>query len=185
MRRGWIVLAIVTLAATALADTPQDSSISFVAKNLLSTANGTFHSWRIDETRVDLADPAGSSVEIVVELASVDTANEDRDEHLRTADFFDVATYPTASVRIHSATADGTDTEGRERYSAKFDVDLHGVRKTLEGGFSVLSREPLTVEGDLLINRLDFGIGGPYRFWNPVSIQEEVPVRFRAIATLN
>ena len=130
---------------------------------------------------MDLADPAASSVEVTVELASVDTDNEDRDEHLRTADFFDVATYPTASVRIHSPTSNGTDDQGRERYAVQFAVDLHGVQKTLAGEFSVLSRTPLTVEGEVLFNRLDFGIGGPYRFWNPVSIQEEVPLRFRAV----
>jgi len=181
MRRLWISLSIVVLAAAAVADAPQESSITFVAKNLLQTANGTFHSWRIANSRIDLANPAASSVEVMVDLASVDTGNEDRDEHLRTADFFEVETYPTATVRIHSPSSKGTDDRGRELYAAKFSVDLHGVQKTLDGEFSVATGDPLTIEGGLRFNRLDFGIGSAYRFWNPVSIQEEVPVQFRAV----
>jgi polyisoprenoid-binding protein YceI len=121
-----------------------------------------------------------SYVEVEVDLASVDTGNESRDEHLRDPDFFEVETYPVAKVRAHSPELVGKDDRGRARYAAKFTIDLHGVEKTLDGEFSVLSESPITVEGSLVMDRLDFGIGGPRRFWNPVSITEEIPVSFRA-----
>jgi hypothetical protein len=36
------------------------------------------------------------------------------------------------------------------------------------------------VEGEVLLNRLDFEVGTPRHFWNPLSITEEIPVSFRA-----
>jgi polyisoprenoid-binding protein YceI len=119
-------------------------------------------------------------VRVEVDLASVDTGIEDRDDHLRTADFFDVATHPTATVRVHTAEKLGATEEGHDHYRAFFDFDLHGVQKTLPGEFTVRSVDPFVVEGRVKVNRLDFGIGEPRTFWNPLSISEKVPVTFRA-----
>lgn len=172
------VAAVAALASPALAE--DDASITFTARNLFDTANGSFHSWRVTEARIDPAAPAVSFVVVEVDLASVDTGNEDRDEHLRTADFFDVKTHPTARVRAHGVEPAGAGEDGLERYRASFDIDLHGVQKTLPGEFTLVSREPFVVEGEVVMNRLDFGVGGPQRFWNPLSITEEIPVSFRA-----
>jgi polyisoprenoid-binding protein YceI len=88
--------------------------------------------------------------------------------------------YPVAQVRVHSVAPQGVDAEGRETYAARFDIDLHGSQKTLEGVFAVVSRAPLRVEGELVMNRLDFGIGEPASRWNPMSIGEEIPISFGA-----
>jgi polyisoprenoid-binding protein YceI len=47
--------------------------------------------------------PGDSTAEISIDMASVESGNEARDEHLRSADFFDVARYPTASFSAHAA----------------------------------------------------------------------------------
>ena len=159
---------------------PAEDGLHFVASNLFDTANGTFRRWRVSEARIDPDDPGDSFVRVEVDLASVDTGNEDRDDHLRTADFFDVAMHPTASVHVHTAEKLGTGVEGRDHYRAFFDFDLHGVQKTLPGEFTVWSVDPFVVEGSVEVNRLDFGIGAPRTFWNPLSITEEIPVTFRA-----
>ena len=176
------LIALLAAPASLLADAfdPAGDAIRFVASNLFQTAHGSFHEWRVSEARVDPDDPGGSFVRVEVDLASVDTGIEDRDDHLRTADFFDVATYPTAWVRVHTAEKLGTGVDGRDHYRVFFDFDLHGVQKTLPGEFTVWSLDPFVVEGSVEVNRLDFGVGEPRTFWNPLSITEKIPVTFRA-----
>jgi polyisoprenoid-binding protein YceI len=52
--------------------------------------------------------PGDSAAEISIDMASVESGNEARDEHLRSADFFDVARYPTATFSAHAAGWQGT-----------------------------------------------------------------------------
>ncbi len=156
-----------------------EGRIGFVGHNLFGDAPGTFSEWRVKDAVVDLANPAASEVRIEVALASVDTGNADRDEHLRTADFFDVAQHPVATVRGHSARPLEPSPEGHPRHALQFDVDLHGVRKSIDGEVEIVETDPLVVEGGFLILRTEFGIGAPPSRWNPMSIDDEVPVRFR------
>lgn len=170
-------------AAEAISAAPVASAaggrIEFVGRNIFGRAEGTFSEWRVAERVVDLANPAASSVVVEVDLASVDTGNADRDEHLRTADFFDVATHPVATVRGHSARPLEPSAEGHSRHAVRFDVDLHGVKKTLDGEVEIVGTDPVVVEGGFVIRRTDFGIGAKPSAWNPMSIDDEVPVRFR------
>lgn len=169
-------LGCATSPAAELGSAPQ---ISFFASNLLMRTHGVFHEWAITEAHVDPDDLANSFVRVEVDLASVDTGIEARDEHLRTADFFDVETYPKARVRVHSPEKIGTDEDGDDRYRALFDVDLHGIQKTLPGEFFVRGGEPTVIEGDLVLDRLDFGIGGPSSFSETLWVIEKIPVSFR------
>ena len=155
-------------------------SIRFVGKNLVATANGVFHTWRFTSSEIDFDRLGESEVVVEVDLASVDTESRRRDDHLRTADFFDVETYPTATVRVHGARQDGTDADGNPRYRADFEIDLHGVKKTIEGEFEISSQEPRTVTGRLTMDRRDFGVGKPHSRWNPMSIGNVIPVEFSA-----
>ena len=164
------------LAATA------SGQLNFVAKNGVSTANGTFHRWQVAEANVDARDLTRGSVVVTVDLASVDTGIEDRDEHLRTADFFDVARFPTATARLHGAAPAGTSARGSE-YTVKVDLDLHGVEKTLDGRFTVVGEDPLSIVGTVSLDRLDFGIGTPDQWWNPLAIRDVVEVSFAASLT--
>jgi polyisoprenoid-binding protein YceI len=181
--RATLVAVAALLVATAHADSPPEAtagSITFVAENAVSTANGTFHAWRVVSADIDRADPASGFVEVEVDVASVDTGIERRDEHLRTADFFEVERWPTARVVVRDVVADGESEAGHPRYRAKFDITIRDVEKTLDGVFEVTSESPPTVEGGLTLDRLDFGIGEPETWWNPMSITEEIPVRFSA-----
>ena len=90
------------------------------------------------------------------------------------ADFFEVEPWPLAKVRVHSAER----TEG-VRYRAKFDVSIRDAQKTIDGEFEIVSEDPLSGKGSLVIDPMDFGIGTP-KTWNPMSITNEVPVTFEA-----
>jgi polyisoprenoid-binding protein YceI len=177
---------MLSLATAASADSPPEQSaplepsITFVSGNMLGTANGTFHSWRITDLSVDLQNPGTGFVDVEVDIASVDTGIERRDKHLRTEDFFDVERYPTATAHVYDVAPDGRSDNGNPRYTAKFDLDIHGVKKTIAGRFEVVSMTPPTATGSLELNRRDFEVGGGYSSWNPMSVKEEVTIHFTA-----
>ncbi|MBW2424749.1 MAG: YceI family protein, partial [Deltaproteobacteria bacterium] len=143
---GAASLGLATLVASLLAGvypaSADDSAgaedappgrIEFVGRNAFATANGIFHTWRIVESRIDPASLEESWALVEVDLSSVDTGNERRDAHLRDSDFFEVEAFPTASVRVHTPRPAGQSEAGRPLFVARFDVDLHGVKKTLDG----------------------------------------------------
>jgi polyisoprenoid-binding protein YceI len=185
MRRLLVLIAVGLLAGVSLAPAEDEAaappgSITFVGKNAVATANGIFHAWKVTDSRVDFDDLPGSFVEIEVDVASLDTDVVRRDDHLRSADFFEVERWPTATVRVHGVRPSGEDEQGRSRYEAQFELRIRDVTKTVPGSFSVTSGDPVEVEGALSIDRNDWGIGEPKKRWNPMSIGNDIPIAFRA-----
>lgn len=116
------------LAGTWKAD-PAHSEVAFSVRHLMvGNTRGRFTSY--DVTIVAAEDPLRSSVTATIDLASVDTGHEMRDEHLRSADYLDVEKYPTMSYR--SAAVRRTD----ENWVIDGELTLHGVTRPV----------PLTVE---------------------------------------
>ncbi len=77
------------------------SQITFAVKHLgISTVRGTFDAF---SGTIDEQDGVVSAAEISIDVASLNTGTAQRDDHLRSADFFDVATHPTATFRLLSA----------------------------------------------------------------------------------
>lgn len=94
--------ALAALSARAATETytidPVHSSVGFNIRHFVSKVPGKFSKFSGTVT-VDRADLTKSSAEATIEIASVDTGNQKRDDHLRTADFFDAAKYPTMKFR--------------------------------------------------------------------------------------
>jgi len=99
------------------------------------------------------------TIEAVIQTASVTTDHPKRDDHLRSADFFDAKTFPTMTYKMKSYTKSG------DQYTAVGDFTLLGVTKelTLVGTFNGVAQDPwgntragFTAEGTL--NRKDFGM---------------------------
>jgi polyisoprenoid-binding protein YceI len=102
------------------------TNVGFVARHLMvSKTRGSFPS--VSGTITIGHDPADSSVEVTIDAAGVDTGDEKRDGHLRSADFFDVENYPTISYRSTAVTADA---------AGHFDVDgeltVRGVTRPVQ-----------------------------------------------------
>jgi polyisoprenoid-binding protein YceI len=70
-------------------------------------------------------DPTASSVTAEIELASINTGNEQRDEHIRSADFFEVETYPTMTYRSTGVRAEDGE------YIVDGELTLKGVTKNV------------------------------------------------------
>ena len=75
------------------------SEVMFTARHLkFAKVRGNFRVWS-GTAVIDEKDPSKSSVEVKFDIASIDTDNEMRDTHLKSADFFDVAKFPTATFK--------------------------------------------------------------------------------------
>jgi polyisoprenoid-binding protein YceI len=145
------------LAGTWTID-PVHSDVSFTVRHMMvSKVRGKFHG--VSGSIVLADDPFASTVTADVDLATIDTGNEQRDEHIRSADFFEVATYPTMSFRSTGVKAKGDD------FVVTGDLTLHGVTKPVELALEVngFTKDPYggTRAGftaTTSINRKDFGI---------------------------
>ncbi|MBA3645726.1 MAG: YceI family protein [Gemmatimonadaceae bacterium] len=104
---------------------PTHTSVEFSAKHLMiTTVRG-----RIADVEgtifTDESNPSNSSVEVVLQAASLDTRNEQRDQHLRSADFLEVEKYPEITFR--STRIEGT----KERFKLVGDLTICGTAKEI------------------------------------------------------
>ena len=104
---------------------PSHSEVGFAVRHLMvSKVKGTFETF---EGTITIAeDPLASSVTASVDLSSINTRDANRDGHLRSADFFEVETYPTMTFTSTSVTPDGDD------YKVVGDLTIKGVTKPVE-----------------------------------------------------
>lgn len=103
---------------------PLHSEVQFKVKHLMvSTVTGLFSQYEGQlETEGD--DFADAKISFSADVASISTGNEQRDGHLKSADFFDAETYPKLSFVSTGMTKTGDDT-----YNLAGDLTLHGVTK--------------------------------------------------------
>jgi polyisoprenoid-binding protein YceI len=103
---------------------PAHSSVGFTVRHLVvAKVRGAFRRWT-GTIRMDEHDLARTEVDVSIETASVDTGIEQRDDHLRSADFFDVERFPAMTFR-------STGVEKAEDGSLKLrgNLTLHGVTR--------------------------------------------------------
>lgn len=136
------------------------SSFGFEVKHMMvSKVKGQFESYTAEVEAADLTDLTTASISFKFDVASINTRNEDRDNHLRTGDFFEVETYPTMDFVSTSITKDGDDykvtgdlTIKDVTKSVTFDVEFNGK------GVNPWGVEVYGFEAEAKINREDFGL---------------------------
>ncbi|MAE84148.1 MAG: hypothetical protein CMB80_15500 [Flammeovirgaceae bacterium] len=111
------------------------------------------------------ADFSDAEIEITIDVNSINTEEAQRDEHLKSPDFFDVAKYPTITFKSTSWKS-----AGKNKYKLKGDLTMHGVTKevTLDATYKGTVIDPYgnTKAGFKLsgiLDRTDFGLE-----WNGV-----------------
>jgi polyisoprenoid-binding protein YceI len=137
---------------------PSHSIVSFVARHLVITkVRGTFGD--VSGAVVIADDKLASTVQATIGMASITTGDEGRDGHLKSADFFDVETYPNMTFVSTGIRGDGAE------YVLTGDLTIKGVSKSIELDleFEGVSPDPwggtrvgFSATGE--INRRDFGL---------------------------
>ena len=135
------------------------SSLGFkVSHMLIAKVSGSFSDFTVD-LLFDEKEIAKSSVKTVIQSAGIRTGNNDRDNHLRSPDFFDVQKYPEIVFTSKKLVKKGGE------YLLTGDFTMHGVSKQLEIPFQL--RGPITdpwgnvrigIEANLTLNRMDYGV---------------------------
>jgi polyisoprenoid-binding protein YceI len=142
---------------------PAHSRLGFVARHAMVTkvrgqfrdVAGTLH--------LDEADPSRSTAEVTIQVASLTTAQDQRDDHLRGPDFFDAARYPTITFRSTRAERVDGDT-----YRLTGDLTIRDVTRpvTIDFEHTGAAHDPfgnfrVGFEGRVQVNRKDWGL-----MWN-------------------
>ena len=136
------------------------SEVGFRIRHLVSRVRGNFTDWSGTIT----ADPqnlSNGSVEVTIRTASINTNQQRRDEHLRSADFFDAENHPTITFKSSRVEAKGKDIK------VYGNLTMRGVTRpvVLEGSMlevgGVPGKRRIGFEAGTKVNRLDYGVS-----WN-------------------
>ena len=163
---------------------PAHSAAHFSVRHLMiSNVRGEF-SKVSGNVVLDPSDLTKSSVEVIVDATTIDTREPQRDEHLRSADFLDVANHPSITFRSKQITA-----AGAGRFKVTGDLTIRGVTRAVT--FDVDGPTPPVkdpwgnvragVSATAKINRKDFGL-----VWNALTeaggvvVGDEVSITFEA-----
>jgi len=138
---------------------PSHTRIGFSARHAMVTkVRGNFEQFE-GTAHVDTATPANSSVTVTIEAASVTTGNEQRDGHLKTPDFFDIANYPQVTFVSTSVERDGSE------WDITGDLTINGVTKSVTIPFEETgsAKDPfgntrVGFEGEVTIDRTDWNL---------------------------
>lgn len=151
-----------TVTAPALTTWTLDAShsnVEFSVRHLMiATVKGRFADVQGTVT-LDESDPTQSSVDVTIAAASIDTRVAQRDEHLRSADFFEVEKYPTVTFKSRKVAADG------DHLKVTGDLTIRGVTRevVLDVASHGRQTDPWGVpragfEARATIRRSDFGL---------------------------
>jgi len=138
---------------------PSHSRLGFSARHAMVTkVRGAFGDFE-GTARIDTADPAASRVEVVIRPASISTGSEDRDNHLRSGDFFDTESFPTWTFTSTDVTREGT------TWTIAGNLTLKDVTRPVSIDFEEtgsatdpFGNQRVGFEGELTVNRKDWGL---------------------------
>jgi polyisoprenoid-binding protein YceI len=138
---------------------PTHTRLGFSTRHaMVTTVRGQFKDFT-GEAVVDTADPSASKVDVSIQAASIDTGVADRDAHLRSADFFDVESFPVITFTSTRVERDGDD------WAITGDLTIKDVTKPITIDFESTgsARDPfgnlrIGFEGKATLSRKDWGL---------------------------
>ncbi len=179
------MIGVLAMAGVAAADIynidTAHSTIGFDIKHLMvGTTSGSFNDYQ-GTIEYDPANVAATKIDATIQAASIDTRNADRDNHLRSADFFDTANYAVITFKSTKVEASG------DGYVITGDLTMHGVTKEISIPVSIggpvqspFGSWAIGISGKTKINRQDFGIA-----WNKTLDQGGVVVGDEVVVIVN
>lgn len=174
-----LAIPVISQASTWTID-PDHSNVGFKVRHMMvSTVKGSFDR-HTGTVVIDDKDITGSKVEVSIDTSSINTNVQKRDDHLRSADFFDVAKYPKMTFVSKSVAR-----AGKDMLKVTGDLTLHGVTRSVVldvEGPTAESKDPWGnirkgATATARINRKDFGL-----VWNAaletggVAVGEEITI---------
>jgi polyisoprenoid-binding protein YceI len=174
-------LAVLLVSSTAFAafsslklDTVH-SKVGFTAATVLFDVDGDFGKFDV-EIDGDPGKPESVKVRASIDVASINTQNAKRDNHLKSPDFFDAAKHPKITFASTSVKAKGS------TLTVKGNLSMHGKTKSVTIPFKVAKGkngagiDTTTYKGKLTIDRNDFGIGTD-SIAAKISLEDEVEIK--------
>lgn len=155
-----ILMAISTNAQVRkLQVEPNHSTVGFrISIAGFSEVTGKFSDFKINMDWND-EDVAASTVQAEIQATSINTGIPDRDEHLRTADFFEVDKYPVIIFK-----SDSIQQIDYSHFLAFGKFTMHGISKNIELPFQIIKMDGNTIgfKSRMTINRMDYGVGADF-----------------------
>ncbi|MBZ5530434.1 MAG: YceI family protein [Acidobacteriia bacterium] len=156
---GVFALSLSALAADEYKIDPVHSSVNFAVTHMtISTVNGRFNDFA-GTILFDDKDATKSSVTVTIKAASINTDNNNRDNDLKSANYFDVAQFPEITFQSKSVEKKG------DNYVAHGTLTIHGVAKNVDLPFELKGPidagkggKAMGAHASLTVSRQDFGI---------------------------
>ncbi len=132
-----LAFGIFSIAATYFAATTWNvdkahSAVNFEVRHFFTPVNGTFNDYNAT-INFDPNNLEESMLDVEIMVGSIDTKNERRDGHLRTADFFDAEKYPKITFKSSKI-----ESKGDNKFVAHGDLTIKDVTKRIEMPFTLL-----------------------------------------------
>lgn len=182
-------LAVSSVRAEVYGFDKAHSQVGFSVKHILSPVHGEFKDY--DGTiHFDPKNPEAAKINVTIQAASISTDNDMRDHHLQSADFFDVANFPTITFKSTKVTS-----AGDNQYKVEGDLTIHGVTKsvvldtTYDGTDELMGAPIAGFSATTKIDRRDFGLvwgkdkltaGGNLMVSNDVNISLDISLMSKA-----
>jgi polyisoprenoid-binding protein YceI len=142
---------------------PTHSLVEFSAKHMMITSVKGRFGEVAGTLEIDEVSPDRSAVEVTIGTASIDTRVEQRDQHLRSADFLDAAQFPTITFKTRRV--EGAWPSEGDRFRLIGDLTIRGTTRevTLDATYEGMGRDPwggerVSFTADTKIDRRDFGL---------------------------
>lgn len=150
--------------------------LGFTARWNGEAVDGRFERWRA-AIRFSPDDLAKSTIRVTVDLASADTGDGQRDDSLKSSDFFDVGAHPSAVFAARDIRHLGGD-----KYEARGTLDLHGATKPATLRFTLrIDGDRARVAGTARIDRTAFGVGqGEWAATDAIAAGVDIAFSFNA-----
>ena len=149
------LLFVMNSAMAQVKYTVTKSTVAFQIKNMGFNTSGNFGGVQAD-IKFDAAKPETSSIEATANVNDLNTGSDGKDEHLKSADYFDVATYPKITMKSVAVKH-----KSGNNYVGQFNVTIKNKTKLIDMPFTYTEiGNTADFNGVLKLKRSDFGIGG-------------------------
>ena len=132
----------------------EKSEVSFTIKNFGLNTSGTLKGLK-GSIKFDSSNPTASTFDVSVDVNTINTGIENRDNHLTKEEYFDVEKYPTITFASNGVKKDN------EGYSVTGNLTIKGITQNISFPFKAENKDGgILLTGEFTINRKDFNVGG-------------------------